>query len=52
MNGSEIGGGSIRAHLPHLLKQTYAIMGYSEEETAKSVGHIIDAFQYGFPPHG
>lgn len=52
MNGSEIGWWSIRAHLPQLLQQTYKIMWYTPEETKKSVWHIIDAFQYGFPPHG
>jgi len=52
MNGSEIWGWSIRAHLPELLTQTYKIMWYSPEETTSSVGHIINAFQYGFPPHG
>lgn len=51
-NGSEAGGGSIRAHRPDLLKATYKIMGYSEEETEKSVGHMLEAFSYGTPPHG
>lgn len=51
-NGYEAGGGSIRAHRPELLKATYKIMGYSEEETEMSVGHMIEAFQYGTPPHG
>jgi aspartyl-tRNA synthetase len=51
-NGYESGGGSIRAHEPEVLKATYKIMGYSEEEIQDSVGHMIEAFSYGAPPHG
>lgn len=51
-NGYEAGGGSIRAHKAELLHATYKIMGYSEEETEKSVGHMLKAFKFGTPPHG
>lgn len=51
-NGYESGGGSIRAHRPEILEATYKVMGYSEEETQASVGHMIQAFKYGAPPHG
>ncbi len=51
-NGYESGGGSIRAHDPEVLRATYKTMGYSEEETEASVGHMIEAFGYGAPPHG
>lgn len=51
-NGFEAGGGSVRAHRPDLLKATYKIMGYTEEETEQSVGHMLEAFSYGTPPHG
>lgn len=51
-NGFEIGGGSIRAHRPEILQATYKIMGYTPEETQESVGHMLDAFSYGAPPHG
>ena len=51
-NGYETGGGSIRAHDPEILKATYKVMGYTEEETTERVGHMIDAFRYGTPPHG
>ncbi len=51
-NGYEVGGGSIRAHTPEGLKATYRIMGYSDEETEKSVGYMIEALSYGAPPHG
>jgi aspartyl-tRNA synthetase len=51
-NGLEVGGGSIRAHRPELLQATYRIMGYSEEQTQASVGHMLEAFSFGTPPHG
>lgn len=51
-NGYEVGGGSIRAHTPEALKATFKIMGYSEQETKDSVGHMLEAFGYGTPPHG
>lgn len=51
-NGYEVGGGGVRAHNPELLKSTYKIMGYSEEETQASIGHMLEALSYGAPPHG
>lgn len=51
-NGFETGGGSIRAHTPDILKATYKIMGNSEEETETRIGHMLEAFKYGTPPHG
>ena len=51
-NGYECGGGSIRAHEPEILRSTYKIMGYSDEEIEDSVGHMLTAFKYGAPPHG
>ncbi len=51
-NGLEVGGGSIRAHRQELLEATYKIMGYSQKETEESVGHMLEAFSYGTPPHG
>jgi len=52
LNGSEVGGGSIRAHKAEILEATYKNMGYTKEEMMKSVGHMWEAFQYGAPPHG
>jgi aspartyl-tRNA synthetase len=51
-NGLEAGGGSIRAHKPEILKATYKVMGYSDEQIEQSVGHMLEAFSYGAPPHG
>ena len=51
-NGLEVGGGSIRSHRPEILKATYKIMGYSDKQIEQSVGHMIDAFKFGAPPHG
>lgn len=51
-NGLEVGGGSIRANDPEVLKQTFKIMGYSENEIEESVGHMLSAFELGTPPHG
>jgi aspartyl-tRNA synthetase len=51
-NGYEAGGGSIRAHKPELLLATFKIMGYSEAEVEESVGHMLEAFKVGTPPHG
>lgn len=51
-NGYEVGGGSIRAHDPEVLKTTFKIMGYSDEEIEASVGHMLEAFRLGTPPHG
>lgn len=51
-NGFEAGGGSIRAHRPEVLEATYRIMGYTKQETEESIGHILEAFRFGTPPHG
>lgn len=51
-NGYESGGGSIRAHKAEILEATYKVMGYSKEEVQESVGHMLEAFGLGTPPHG
>jgi aspartyl-tRNA synthetase len=51
-NGFEAGGGSIRSHSPEVLKSVYEIMGYSKEDTEERIGHMLEAFKYGTPPHG
>lgn len=52
LNGFEVGGGSIRAHVSEILEATYKNMGYNFDEMMKSVGNMYKAFQYGAPPHG
>jgi len=52
LNGYEIGGGSIRSHRKDLLEATYRNMGFDQQSMQKSVGHMLEAFQYGAPPHG
>jgi len=51
-NGYEIGGGSVRAHQPDVLRATFKTMGYSDAEIEESVGHMLKAFKLGTPPHG
>jgi aspartyl-tRNA synthetase len=52
VNGNEIGGGSVRAHKTSILEATYRNMGYDLAGTEKSIGHMMEAFEYGAPPHG
>lgn len=51
-NGHEVGGGSLRAYTREMLAATYKIMGYTDQEIQASVGHMLEAFDYGTPPHG
>lgn len=51
-NGYEVGGGSIRAHEPAVLKTVFEIMGYSEEDIQSQFGHMLAALGQGAPPHG
>ena len=51
-NGFEVGGGSIRANKPEILEATYKIMGYGAEKIDKMIGHMMEAYSFGAPPHG
>jgi aspartyl-tRNA synthetase len=52
LNGNEIGGGSIRIHDQQLQSQMFDLLGFSKEEAQAQFGFLMDAFQYGAPPHG
>jgi aspartyl-tRNA synthetase len=52
LNGSEIGGGSIRNHKPDVLRKVFEIMGYTPERIDENFGHMLKAFASGTPPHG
>ena len=52
LNGSEIGGGSIRNHQPEALRKVFEIMGYASERIEKNFGHVLEALGSGCPPHG
>ena len=52
LNGNEIGGGSIRIHDQLLQSQMFDLLGFSKEEAQAQFGFLMDAFQFGAPPHG
>lgn len=52
LNGNEIGGGSIRIHDKEMQATMFEYLGFSKEEAKKQFGFLMDAFQYGAPPHG
>ena len=51
-NGCEIAGGSRRIHTSHLQRKIFKLLGYSDEEIEERFGHLLEAFDYGAPPHG
>jgi aspartyl-tRNA synthetase len=52
LNGTELGGGSIRIHEAPLQAAMFKALGISDETAAEEFGHILDAFRFGAPPHG
>ncbi|WP_282783786.1 aspartate--tRNA ligase [Phaeodactylibacter xiamenensis] len=52
INGSEIGGGSIRIHDRKLQERNFKLLGFTDEEAEAQFGFLMGAFEYGAPPHG
>ncbi len=52
INGVEIGGGSVRIHNKDLQEKMFEILGFSKEEAQKQFGFLMNAFEFGAPPHG
>ncbi len=52
LNGTELGGGSIRIHEQGLQRQMFKLLGISDDEAQRRFGFLLDAFRYGAPPHG
>jgi aspartyl-tRNA synthetase len=52
LNGVELGGGSVRIHSRPVQEQLFALLGLSEEESRDKFGYLLEAFEYGTPPHG
>ena len=52
LNGNEIGGGSIRIHDTQLQEQIFSLLGFTHKQAKEQFGFLMNAFQYGAPPHG
>jgi aspartyl-tRNA synthetase len=52
INGVEVGGGSIRIHDRNLQSQMFSLLGFTKEEAQEQFGFLMNAFEFGAPPHG
>jgi len=52
LNGEEIGGGALRSYQPEILEAVFESLGYGKDEIREQFGHLLQAFEYGVPPHG
>jgi len=52
LNGTELGGGSIRISVPETQEAMFRALGFSDEDAMERFGHLINAFKFGAPPHG
>ena len=52
LNGTELGGGSIRINTPEMQEKAFQALGISDQDIQERFGHLVNAFKYGAPPHG
>ena len=52
LNGTEVGGGSVRIHSPEMQSEVFKLLGIGAEEAQEKFGFLLDALKFGCPPHG
>ena len=51
LNGTELGGGSVRIHQADIQEKMFEVLGFTKEQAQERFGFLLDAFKYGVPPH-